>query len=682
MNSCSACQAELVETAFGPLCGACALRTGLSDEHVLIGDYERFQLLGEGAMGSVFLAKHIDSDEVVALKLAKVELLQQPGGHALFRQQIKIESALRHPNILPIQGSGHHQGQPFVIMPLMEGGTLAEPENAARYCEPSARARLVLTIARAIQFAHERGVLHCDLKPENILFDAAWEPRVSDFGLARSLGTPSFSEFVAVQGGTSGWMSPEQARAESLTTASDVYALGLLLHWLAIGGAVSGDDWNSAVRTRLDTPLRSWSPELAWGLEAVAHRALHENPALRYGAAAALVEDLQRLLAERPLRGQRIPVWGRGWHWAQRHPGARNAIFLLLPIFALVTLLMAATQRSELRRSVLDVNAYAASGQAAAVLYQFRDYAEAIERAAADPAVQALARGPLRAAPPRPGEGVGQDPCRTQRALERPDALVPYAPKFATLSLLDTEGCPRVRISEDPAQLDYVRSSYDWRDYFAGAARDAERPERITYVRKAYRSSVSQQIKFAVSSPVFAEGKWIGVIIGAMIAASTLELPRMKRSESSERMTVLIGPFEGENTGPHPPPSRPPEFTLLAHGQLRRGSKVTIDQATAAQLERAFHSADASTRQFELSTALPLQRADYVDPLLGGHWLAAFAPVGATGYVVLVQTRDSVAIRPSNGLARIGLGLAFGSSVLLTIWGSFYLWRRRRMTAG
>ncbi|HYP99651.1 MAG TPA: protein kinase [Polyangiaceae bacterium] len=679
MNSCSTCQAELVETSFGPLCGACALRTGLSEERVLIGDYERFQLLGEGAMGSVFLAKHVDSDEVVALKLAKVELLQRPGGQAIFRQQAKIESSLRHPNILPVQGSGHHQGQPFVVMPLMEGGTLAEPANAERYAEPVARAKLMLSIARAVQFAHERGVLHCDLKPDNILFDAAWEPRVSDFGLARHLDTATFADFVAVQGGTPGWMSPEQARAEPLTTASDVYALGLVLHWLSIGGAASGSAWNDAVRSQRETPLRRWSPELGWGLAAIAHRALQEDPTRRYGSAAALVEDLERLLTERPLRDQRIPIWGRWFHWSQRHPGARNAIFLLLPMFALITLLMAATQRSELRRAVLDVNAYAASGQAAAVLYQFRDDAETIERAAADPAVQALTHGPLHAPAPRPGEGVGQDPCRTQTALEQSGALQPFAVGFSTVVLLDAEGCPRARISEEPSQPDYVRSSYDWRDYFASAARDAERPERISYVRKAYRSSVSQQIKFAVSRPIFADGSWVGVISGSRVAASTLELPRMKRSESGERMTVLVGPFEGENSGPHPPASGPPEFTLLVHARLQRGTKVKLDEATAAELARAFRSPSASARQFELSTALPLQRADYADPLLGERWLAAFAPVGATGYVVLVQTRDSVAIRPSNGLARIGLGLALGSGGLVTLWGSFYLWRRKRM---
>jgi eukaryotic-like serine/threonine-protein kinase len=666
MTRCSVCQAARLETAWGHMC-ACALR--LSDERDLVGDYERFQLLGEGAMGAVYLAKHVDSDDVVALKLAKPELLEQPGGYAVFRQQAKLESALRHPNIVHVQGTGTHLGQPFVVMPLMEGGTLAEPENAARFAEPLARLKLVLTIARAVQFAHERGVLHCDLKPENILFDAAWEPRVSDFGLARSLGRPSFPDFVAVQGGTRGWMSPEQARGDSLTTASDVFALGLLLRWLASGASPA------------TATLGRWSPELAWGLGAVVERALQEAPEQRYESAAALVEDLERLQAERPIRGRPTPAWGRAWHWAQRHPGARNAIFLLLPSFALVTLLMAASQRAELRRSVLDVNAYAASGQAAAVLYQLRDYAEAIERAAADPAVQALTHGPMRAPKPPPGKGQDPEPCRTQTAFEQTTALEPYAPRFSTIVVLDADGCARVRISEEPPPANYVRTTYHWRDYFMSASQDAERPERITYVRKAYRSSVSQLIKFAVSSPLFEDGKWTGVVSGSMVATSTLDLPRMKRRESSERMTVLIGPFEGENSGPHPQRPGPPEFTLLAHAQLRRGGKVTVDPATAAELERAFQRPSASARQFELGTALPLQRADYVDPLLGGRWLAAFAPVGATGYVVLVQTRDAVAIRPSNGLARTGLALALGSGLLLGLWSSFYLWRWRRMTA-
>jgi eukaryotic-like serine/threonine-protein kinase len=673
MSSCTICQAELVATTWGDLCGACGLGAGLTDEQDVIGDYERFHLLGEGSMGAVYLAKHVASDEVVALKLAKRELLEVPGGLELFRQQAKIESALVHPSIVHVQGAGTHQEQPFLVMPLMEGGTLAEPDNKARYQSPRARLQLVLTIARAVQFAHARGVLHCDLKPENILFDAAGEPKVSDFGLARHLGSTGVADAEGVRGGTRGWMSPEQVSGAALTTASDVFALGVLLHWLETDKLPFGDgeDFEERVLNEPAPPLRRWTPELAWGLQAVAHRALQKKPAQRYGSAAALVEDLERLASERPLRGGAIPVWGRGWHWAQRHPGARNAIFLLLPAFALLALFMAASQRADLRRAVLDMNAYAASGQAAAVLYQLREYADTVERAAADPAVSALTHGSAAA---------GQDPCSTQTALEDSTPLVPYAEKFATLLVLDTAGCPRARISEEPVSPSYVRTSFDWRDYFSSALADAERPTRTTHVRKAYRSSVSQLIKFAVSTPLFEDGKWVGVIAGSMTAASTLGLPRMKRSETQDQMTVLLGPFEGERTGPRGARTTTgaTEFTFLVHPRLGHGQKVILDAATAASLEHAFRPPGENVPQFALSAAKPLERADYRDPLLGDGFLAAFAPVGATGYVVLVQTRDSVAIRPSNTLSRSALALALGSVALVLLYSSFFVWRWRR----
>ena len=680
MTECGACQAVLVTTDWGELCAACALLAGIGDERPLIGDYERFHLLGEGSMGAVYLAKHVGSDDVVALKLAKPELLERPGGLALFRQQAKTESALQHPNIVHVQGVGMHDGRPFMVMPLMEGGTLAEAENVARFAEPAARLDLLLTLARAVQFAHARGVLHCDLKPDNILFDAAAAPRVSDFGMARQIGEAGISTPDGVQGGTRGWMSPEQVRGEALTTASDVFALGVLLHWLDTGKLPfgDGDDFDARVLSAPAPALRPWTPELAWGLHAIAHRAMRRNAEGRYGSAAALVEDLERLKAERPIRGASIPIWGRAWYWAQRHTGARNALFALLPAFAVVTLYMAATQRDELRQAVLDMNAYAASGQAAAVLYQLKEYADIIEQAAADPAIQALTHGPRRV-PTAPSDPGGPSACQLQTALEDPAAMARYAGKFSTLFVMDADGCSRARISEEPMPQEYIRRTYDWPDYLPASLADASRPERSIHVRAAYRSSISQLIKFAVSTPLFEGDKWVGVITGSKIVASTLDLPRTKRSDTSDQMTVLIGPFEGERIGAHKP-SAPSGFTFLAHPRLTRGQKVMLEPALSSELTREFLTLPGA-RQFELVTALPFQRRDYRDPLLGDHWLAAFAPVGATGYVVLVQTREAVAIRPSNSLARIAVTLAGSSAVLLLVYGYFWLWRRNRERA-
>jgi serine/threonine-protein kinase len=304
-----------------------------------------------------------------------------------------------------------------------------------------------------------------------------------------------------------------------------------------------------------------------------------------------------------------------------------------------------------------------------------REYADIVDRAASDPVVQALAHGPRRVPDTWPGGG-SHDRCRLQTSSEDPAALAPYARKFSTMFVLDSAGCARARISEEPTFPDYVRTTYNWHDYFPASLAHAPQPSRSRHVRAAYRSSISHLIKFAVSAPLFEGDKWTGVVTGSIIAASTLDLPRMKRDERSGQMTVLIGPFEGEPTA-SPRPRTPSEFTLLVHPSLTRGQKVTLEPTLSAKLVAAFRNS-AEAPQFELATALPLQQADYRDPLLGQRWLAAFAPVGATGYVVLVQTRDAFATRPANDLNRLSFILAFGSAALLISYGGFLLWRRKR----
>lgn len=684
-------------------CAACLLDVTLERPR-RVGDYELFQCLGEGGMGSVYLAKHAASDEIVALKLAKRELLDSEGGAALFRRQTRIESALRHPNILHVQGAGIHAGEPYLVMPLMEGGTLADEANLARYAEPAAQLNLMQDIARGVQFAHDRGVLHCDLKYENILFDADNKPHVSDFGLARSIDAVDSFGPHKVFGGTRGWMSPEQVRIwrardpnlmDPPAIASDVFALGVMLQSLRTKELPygDGDDFVERVLSEPPPALSRWAPTLDWALAAIAHKALQKEPAQRYRSAGALAEDLERAKSHRPLLGHPTPFWARAWYWAARHPGARVAILLLLPFFALIALQVASLQRDELKQSVLDMNAYAASGQAAAVLYQLREYADIIEQAAEDPAVQALTHGPRRI---QATDAASEHPCSVQTALEDAAPLEPYRSSYSTMIVLDVSGCARARVSEEPPTAAYVRQRYDVRDYFAGAKADALTRERTTYVRKAYRSSVSQLIKFAVSTSLFEDDHWVGVVSGSITAASTLELPRMQRSASDPRLTVLLGPFEGErqfdpaSTLPSVAPEDvDPEYTYLAHPRLDHGQKVTLDLRLARELDQSFGAslvesgarrdpASHPARQFVLGTALPLRRAGYLDPLLGGQWLAAFAPVGATGYVVLVQTPEDVATRPSNTLTRLGIGLALASGVLWVSWSVFWLWRWRR----
>jgi hypothetical protein len=266
--------------------------------------------------------------------------------------------------------------------------------------------------------------------------------------------------------------------------------------------------------------------------------------------------------------------------------------------------------------------------------------------------------------------------------------LRPYAASFSTIAVFDVNGCGRARVAEEPPPpLAYLTNRYDWRDYFVGAREDGQQGLRRSWVRHAYRSTVSQLIKFAVSSPLFVDEveapsgrRWIGVVAASMTVASTLQLPRQRRSDG-DRLTVVVGPFAGEGTRSAVP--RAPEFTFLAHPDLRRGDKVVLAPELSAELHRAFNAHTGVRGHLELTTVLPLVRADYRDPFKGDRWLAAFAPVGATGHVVLVQSRDAAAIAPTLFVSRLGYGLLLLAAALVASFGGVALWsdivKRRTM---
>lgn len=673
------CGAQRVNTSFGSVCSACLLQSGLESEQSAFGEYERLQLLGEGAMGAVYLARHRASEELVALKVARRELLERPGGFELFRRQGKTESALKHPNIVHVQGAGTCGGQPFLVMPLMQGGTLAEPERAAQYATPEARLQLVLKLARAVQFAHERGILHCDLKHDNILFDGEGEAHVSDFGLACTLDAAGAGDVEGVRGGTRGWMAPEQVTGDPLTTAADAFALGVLLHWLGTRQLPFGSDEEFERRVLCGPPPAAgdWSPELEWGLRAIAEKALQIRAEERYESPAALADDLVRLRDQRPLAGAKTPMLARAWLWTERHRGARNALFLLMPCFAALTFVLALAQRHELRAAVLSMNAYAASGQAATVLYQLREYANAIEHAAADPQVQALVRGAPAYTSDRRAPAGPHVACPEQATPGQGAALARHASRFSTMMVVDATGCVRFRVSDELTVAGQRAQRFVFEHYFRSARAQVAELEPATYVREAYRSSVSQRLRFAMATPLMDGDNWSGAVTGSITVASTLALPSVPRGTGSDQLTVLLGPFEGEPPATESGP--PAEFTFLAHPALHRGRKVTLDAPLARELGAAFRGV-VSSRQFELGSAAPLQRSDYVDPLLGDAWLAAFAPVGGTGYFVLVQTREATAIRPSRGLMNLGIALssAAGAFMLACAYFSGWRWRRAR----
>jgi serine/threonine-protein kinase len=230
-----------------------------------------------------------------------------------FRDETEILAQLRHPNIVTIyDGSGLHEEPPFFVMQWIDGGSLDSPALHEKFREPLRAAALMLTVAEAVQSAHESLVLHRDLKPANILIDTKDRPHVSDFGVAKLLDGEE-PQATATIVGSLGFMPPEQAGAiaQPVTTASDVYGLGATLHFLLTGRAPyeAADLLSLLVCFNAGPPTRpkQLAPGIGDDLQRVCLAALEHDPARRYRTAAAFGEDL-RNSSQATNRGSKWPA--------------------------------------------------------------------------------------------------------------------------------------------------------------------------------------------------------------------------------------------------------------------------------------------------------------------------------------------------------------------------------------
>jgi len=315
--------------------------------------YEILGELGRGGMGVVYKARQLKLNRVVALKMIRAGGESEPKDLARFREEAEAVARLQHPNIVQVYDVGESAGRPYFAMEFVNGGSLVQHLHG----DPQpifAAARLVETLAQAVDAVHRQGVVHRDLKPANVLLQqvaatepatapsgssarlpaTAFVPKITDFGLAKRLDQQSLSSgsHIGEVIGTPSYMAPEQASGKTapVGAAADVYALGTILYEMLTGrppfkGATTLD---TIVQVLHEEPIRPsrFRAKVPRDLETICLKCLEKEPARRYASALDLAEDLRRFRRGSPIRARPVGPLEWAWKWARRHPAAATLL--------------------------------------------------------------------------------------------------------------------------------------------------------------------------------------------------------------------------------------------------------------------------------------------------------------------------------------------------------------------
>ena len=320
------------------------------DADWLLGNYQILEEIGRGGMGVIYRARQRHSRRIVALKRILSYHADSQDTLMRFRREAQAAANLDHPNILPIyEVSETHEGLPFFSMKFAGGGSLLEAGPALR-SEPRRAIALMAKVARAVEYAHDQGILHRDLKPGNILLDGNGEPLVSDFGLAKWLEPTGRVTRTPTVFGTPGYIAPEQVNgsAGNLARAADVYSLGAVLFDLLTGQPpFMGEHALKTIQQATEKPapkLRSLAPELDRDLETVCAKCLERDPRARYRSAGELADDLERWLHGHSIVARPVSPPVHLWRWARRNPLVAQMAALLLTMATAVGVMISKAQ--------------------------------------------------------------------------------------------------------------------------------------------------------------------------------------------------------------------------------------------------------------------------------------------------------------------------------------------------
>jgi eukaryotic-like serine/threonine-protein kinase len=331
-------------------------------------DYELLGILGQGGMGLVYKARQKRADRIVALKVIRPEKLNEMSSGARkraierFRTEAQAAGRLQHDNLVTVYEVGEFDGCHFFSMQYVEGKSLSElirehpieDRQAAAYIEP---------VCRAVQSAHEQGILHRDIKPQNILIETATQrARIADFGLAKIIDADIEVTRAGESMGTPPYMPPEQfGDAASVTAAADVYSLGATLYHLLSGRppfqSATAMTTMKQVLEKEPVALTELNAAVDKDLETICMKCLEKEPARRYASAGDLADELRRYLKREPILARPLGPVARSWRWCRRNPVVASlSAAVAVAICVAVTSLAVANVRTEESRQLSEAS--------------------------------------------------------------------------------------------------------------------------------------------------------------------------------------------------------------------------------------------------------------------------------------------------------------------------------------
>jgi serine/threonine-protein kinase len=622
-------------------------------------DFDVLEEIGRGGMGVVYKCHQKSLDKVVAIKTIIGSLFVTPEDIERVRKEAQKAAGLRHPNIVTVHHVAQHNGQYFFVMDYIEGKSLADLISERRLSSDEA-VQCLKTIADAIHYAHQRQILHCDLKPANILIDNEGKLYVTDFGLAKRLGEDGNYVPRSVGGGTATYMAPEQVMGDELTTATDIYGLGGILYALLTGSSpFRGESLQQTLRrVREESPMppRVRNPEVDKDLEAVCLICLKKNKDERYGSAYGLVRDLERYQNGEETAARR---WTRREHfvgWCRRNPGLAG-LLASIAVISMLTIVMAISIAHRREQSQLEQaresNNYAARDLAKTALLQLRDWSHVVELAAANGRLSQLVER--------------KDDKGLQRYIEQ---VCDDASDFcASSAFRNAAGFIVARAGGGNWDPNIKKIDFSGRDYFQGAmAHQSLAGRNSVHISKVYHSVLDGLYKFGVSAPVVSQdGKFVGQLDISVTTNAALGLVRF---EDVHRKAALIAPRD--SGGPETKREDPlVKHVILFHPAYHRGDRPIPfpEQSAIARHGDAIHAKELDDSAL---TFPPVD--DYRDPVgsyskdYQGRWIAGFAPIGNTGFFVIVQQRFDDALRVDPFVSwNLAVGIALTFCFLIAI---------------